>query len=276
MTQPGLRVHLRGVRGTIPVSGEDFRIFGGNTICTEIRCGEHILLFDAGSGLAQAGAMLRAEGVRQFRVFFSHCHYDHIIGLTDFLPFLCPDSSIELWSGHLHGTMTTREMVRDFVRPPWFPVGPDVFRASKAYHDFAPGEVLTPFPDVTIRTGMLNHPGGAIGFRIEWGGRKVAIVTDTEHVPGTLDPVVLELIDGVDLFLYDASYTDAEMELKRGFGHSSWQQALRLAEASGARRVGFIHHAPRRTDIELTEIERQARGEFPGAFCGRDGQVIEL
>jgi phosphoribosyl 1,2-cyclic phosphodiesterase len=104
----------------------------------------------------------------------------------------------------------------------------------------------------------------------------VAVITDTEHVPGTLDPAVLQLIDGVDLFLYDATFLDSEMVAYKGYGHSTWQQALRLAQAAGAKRVGLIHHNTTRTDAALTDIERQAQAQFPGAFCGRDFQVIDL
>jgi phosphoribosyl 1,2-cyclic phosphodiesterase len=162
------------------------------------------------------------------------------------------------------------------MRPPWFPVEPDICRAAINCRDFRSGDVLAPYDDVAIKTGSLNHPGGAIGYRVEWGGRAVALVTDTEHRPGTLDPAVLDLIDGADLFLYDCMYTDDEMPRHVGYGHSSWQQAIRLAKAARAKRVAFIHHSPLRTDRELDAIQRLATQEFKGAFMARDGQAIDL
>ena len=92
------RVKIWGARGTLPVSGENFRKYGGNTICIEVRCGDHVLLFDAGSGLHPAGMALRAEGVTDVDLFVS------------------------IWSAHLAGAMTTREMLKDFMSPPCFPV----------------------------------------------------------------------------------------------------------------------------------------------------------
>jgi phosphoribosyl 1,2-cyclic phosphodiesterase len=270
------RVRFWGVRGSLPVSGADFQRYGGSTICIEMQCGADRLLFDAGSGLMPAGLTLKTEGVRAFNLFFTHCHYDHIIGLPFFPPLYDQSADVALWSGHLAGRMSTRQMIGEFMRPPWFPVEPDICRASLDARDFYPGDILRPTPGVLLRTGSLNHPGGAVGYRVEWGGRACALITDTEHVPGLLDPAVLALIDGCDLVIYDATYTDAEMDRHAGYGHSSWEQGIRLAKAAGARRVAFIHHAPMRTDAALDQIAAEAASLFPGAFPARDGQVIDL
>lgn len=270
------QIKLWGVRGSLPVSGPQFRKYGGNTICFEVRCGEHVLMIDAGSGLLPAGTALRREGKKDLNLYFTHCHYDHIIGLPFFLPLYCGESALTLHSGHTAGVMTTRDIMFEFMRKPFFPVGPDHCFARIETRDFLAGDVMTPHPGIVMRTGMLNHPGNAIGYRIEWAGRSVAIITDTEHEPGTLDPTVLSLIDGVDLFIYDASYGDEEFAKFRGFGHSTWQQAIRLAQAAGARQVALVHHSAWRSDTELNRIERLARKQFAGAFCGRDLQVIDL
>ncbi len=276
MTDPVFRIKLWGTRGSLPVAGSKFRKFGGNTICFEVRCGDEVLLFDAGSGLLPAGDALKSEGRSQFSLFFSHFHYDHVIGLPFFVPLYDRTASLRVWSGHTAGKMTTHEMFDAFMRPPFFPIGPDQCSANIDFRDFRAGDAIAPYDGITVRTTMLNHPGGAIGYRIEFAGRVVAIVTDTEHAPGKLDPGVLDLISDADLFLYDANFDDTEMERFRGFGHSSWQHAIRLAKAAGARRVGFIHHAIWRTDAELAAIGRKAAKQFPGAFCGRDYQVIDI
>jgi len=270
------QVKLWGVRGSLPVSGPMSRKFGGNTICIEVRCGDHVLLFDAGSGLLPAGTALKAEGKKDLQMFFTHCHYDHIIGLPFFVPLYCDRSALTVSSGHTAGTMTTKEMIHEFMRKPFFPIGPDNCYATLETRDFCAGDVLTPHPGIVIRTAMLNHPGNAIGYRIEWGGRAVAIITDTEHLPGALDPAVLALINDVDLFVYDAAFTDEEFSRFIGYGHSTWQQGVRLAQASGARQVSLIHHSPWRTDDDLTKIERLAKKEFSGAFCGHDLQLIDI
>lgn len=274
--QPKFQLKLWGTRGGLSVCGPQFQKFGGNTTCMEMRCGDDVIMFDAGSGALAAGHALAAEGCKDLTLYFTHTHYDHIIGLPFFKPMYCNQSRLKLWSGHMGSAMTTRQMLSEFMREPFFPIGPDYCSAGINARDFAVGDVLTPYPGVTIRTGMLNHPGNAVGYRVEFAGRSIAIITDTEHEPGTLDPAVLRLIDKVDLFVYDATFLDEEMATFKGFGHSSWQQAVRLAQAAGAKQVGFIHHSFNRTDAELTKIERAAKRLFPGAFCGRDLQVIDV
>lgn len=269
-------VRVWGARGSVPVFGDQFRQFGGSTTCIEVRCGDHLLLFDAGSGLPPAGRAFKSEGATEAHLFFSHCHYDHIMGLPFFPMLFDPKASVTIWSGHLAGTMTTRDMVGSFMRPPWFPVEPDRYCSGMASRDFRSGDVLRPYRGVDIHTASLTHPGGAIGYRIEWGGRVLAIVTDTEHAPGVLDPAVLGLIRDCDLFLYDSTYTEAEMAHHRGYGHSTWDHAVLLAQAAGARQAGFMHHAPWRTDDELLAMEAQARAIFPASFFAREGQVIDL
>lgn len=271
------RVHCWGVRGSLPVSGPQFQKYGGNTFCIEVQCGDRHLLFDAGSGLLPASRALLDKGIKSYDLFFSHCHYDHIIGLPFFLPIYSADTNIRIWSGHLDGVMTTREMMDSFVRPPWFPVRLEMCRSCLDFRDFSAGDTLDVAPGITLRTGRLNHPGNATGYRVEWRGKVFAIITDTEHVPGApLDQNVLELIDGADLFFYDCMYVDGEMEKHRGFGHSSWQHAIRLARAAGAKKVGFVHHSPLRTDDEMDDIARQAAELMPGAFPVPDGATYKL
>lgn len=280
MTGRRMKVRIWGARGSLPVSGAAFRTFGGNTICIEVRCGNRSLIFDAGSGLRDAGQALWAEGRRNIDIFFSHAHYDHLIGLPFFTPLFRGDARVRFWSG-LQGEgfsagLPTADMLRGFMRQPFFPVGPEVFCARIATHDFRTGDRLAPHPGIVIHTAPLSHPGGATGYRIEHGGKSVAMVFDTEHRPGELDQTVIDLIRDVDLFLYDTTFTDEEFPARQKYGHSTWQQAVRLAQASGARRVGFLHHATYRTDDDLYAIEAQAQARFPGAFCARDLQEITL
>lgn len=83
------------------------------------------------------------EGIDHLDILYTHCHYDHIIGLPYFMPLYNPMMNVRLWSGHLAGVMTTREIVKQFMRPPWFPVEPEICKASLAFRDFRSGDVLT-------------------------------------------------------------------------------------------------------------------------------------
>ncbi|HEY0275146.1 MAG TPA: MBL fold metallo-hydrolase [Paenirhodobacter sp.] len=282
-TQPIVRpnsipvsVTLHGVRGTLPVSGPNFSRYGSQTICFEVAIGQDRLLFDAGTGMLPASRSLCAAGVTQIDLFFTHCHYDHIVGFPFLSHVFRPDCRTDVWSGHAMPHRRTREMVSGFMAEPYCPIGVDYLRGQLSFHDFLPGDVLTPRPGIMIRTAPLTHPGGAVGYRVEGAGRSIAIITDTEHDPERLDPGILALIAGADLMLYDATFTDAEMSTHRQWGHSSWQEAIRLAQQAGVARVGLIHHATERDDAALDAIGAEAAAVFPEAFVGRDGQRIEL
>ncbi len=270
------RVKLWGVRGSIPVDGPDFRRYGGNTPCIEMRCGNRTLIFDAGSGIRPAGLSLLQSAVKDVQLFFTHFHYDHVLGLPFFAPIWHPAINVEIWSGHMYGKMSTEEMLRELMRAPWFPVEISYCQAALNARDFQSGDVIKPSPDITIRTADLNHPGGCIGYRVEFDGHAVALICDTEHVEGELDPNVLGLIDKADLVIYDAMYTEAELVRKRGFGHSTWQQGIKLCKAAGAKKLALFHHDPFRTDADLAKIEVEAKKAFSGAFAARDGQSLTI
>jgi phosphoribosyl 1,2-cyclic phosphodiesterase len=242
-----------------------------------MHCGEHMLLFDAGSGLKSAGLQIEQEGLKHLDMFFSHCHWDHIFGIPFFMPLYRSSMTASIWSGHLAGVMTTREMLAGIMKAPYFPIAPEIFIADIDYKDFKPGDVLRPHDGIVIHTGSLNHPNGAVGYRVEYQGRCACYITDTEHVPGgKLDQNVLKLIDHADLVIYDAAFIEKEMQRYRGFGHSSWEEGVRLCRAAKAKRLAIFHHSPLRLDDELDKIGEDAKAAFPGAFVARQGQVIEL
>ncbi|WP_137129105.1 MBL fold metallo-hydrolase [Rhizobium sp. FY34] len=270
------QVKIWGARGSIPVAGQDFLKYGGNTPCVEVRCGDYKLIFDAGSGIREAGLDMLADETRQIDVFFSHCHYDHIIGLPFFRPLYSPSIVVNVWSGHMAGIMTTAEMIKQFVSPPYFPVKLDICKASLNFRDFRAGDVLSPRPGISIRTFTLNHPGGCIGYRIEWGAKAVALVFDIEHQPGILDPTALELMADADLAIYDSAFTESEMDRYRGFGHSTWEQGVKLAKQAKTKKLMLFHHAPSRTDAEMALIERLAQEEFPATLAARDGMLLDI
>jgi phosphoribosyl 1,2-cyclic phosphodiesterase len=266
-------VRFWGVRGSIACSGPRTARYGGNTSSLEVRCGEQLLLFDAGTGIRYLGKALdaRIDG----DIYFTHTHFDHVCGLPFFRPLFDPQNTFRLWAGHLRGAMTLKRVLAEFMMSPLFPVPPEVFRSTLEYRDFNAGETLNPGRGVTVRTAPLNHPDGSTGYRVEYDGRSFCYVTDTEHVPGNLDRNVLALISHADLVVYDCMYTDDEYRRYVGWGHSTWQEGLRLCKQAGAKRMVVFHHDPDHDDEMLDGIAREVQHILPGSVVAHEGLVLE-
>jgi phosphoribosyl 1,2-cyclic phosphodiesterase len=153
-------------------------------------------------------------------------------------------------------------------------VTPRDFRADIDYRDFRAPDVLPLSRDISVATVRLRHPNGAVGYRVNYDGRSVCYITDTEHIPGEPDQAVLEAIAGSEMLIYDCSYSDGEFEESRGFGHSTWEEGVRLCESAGVKRLVIFHHRPGRDDAALRVIEAEAQERFPGAVVA--GVGLEL
>jgi phosphoribosyl 1,2-cyclic phosphodiesterase len=271
-----LSVRFWGVRGSIACSGPRTARYGGNTSSLEVRCDERMLLFDAGTGLRYLGNSLSNADAIDADLFLTHTHFDHVAGLPFFKPFFKPQNRWRLWAGHLQEGMTLRRVLGDFMMSPLFPVPPQVFRARMEYREFRAGDTLRPADGIAVRTAPLNHPDGATGYRVDYGARSICYLTDTEHVPGALDRNILGLIAGADLVIYDSMYTDAEYDTYVGWGHSTWQEGVRLCRAAGAKRLVVFHHDPEHDDETLDGIAREVERELPGSIVARDGLVVAV
>jgi phosphoribosyl 1,2-cyclic phosphodiesterase len=273
---PAISVRFWGVRGSIATPGPESARYGGNTSCVEVRCGEHLLILDAGTGLRPLGVSLMARRRPvDAEILCSHTHFDHVCGLPFFAPAYHAGNKLRFWAGHLRPHFTIAEVVGTLLSAPLCPDLGQYMQATIEYRDFSCGEVLEPRHGLIVRTGALNHPGGATGYRIEWQGRSVAYVTDTEHRADRPDANVLALADQADVMIYDANYTEEDYPRHTGWGHSTWQEATRLADRARAGTLILFHHDPSRTDLMLDDIARQAHGRRPGTLVAREGMLIE-
>jgi phosphoribosyl 1,2-cyclic phosphodiesterase len=267
-------VRFWGVRGSIACPGAAWAAYGGNTSCLEIRCGPHLLIFDGGTGLRQLGEHLRNSGPIEADLFFTHSHLDHIAGIPFFSALFAPSNRFRMWAGHLIPERTLRDVICTMMAPPLFPVPIEIFTAEASYHDFTAGDTLSPRPGIRIRTAPLNHPNRATGYRIELGGKSICYVTDTEHIPGKPDQNVIDLARDTDIFIYDSTYTDDEFPRFVTWGHSTWQEGVRLADAANAKTLVIFHHDPSHDDAFMDDIAAAAERARPGTIVAREGLIL--
>ena len=270
-------VRFWGVRGSIACPGPDTARYGGNTPCVELRCGERLVVLDAGSGLRPLGrALAKGPPPVELDLLLSHCHVDHLIGLPFFQPAFEPASTLRLWAGHLRPENHLADILAQLMVPPLLPITPSTFRARMDYRDFLAGATLDLGDGIMVTTAPLNHPGGATGYRVTHRGASVAYVTDHEHVPGGPSAALLDLVRGADLMIYDSTFTPAEYPARTGWGHSTWEAGAALAEQGGVGRFALFHHDPARDDDALDALANAAAARRPGTFAAREGQVVEL
>jgi len=250
--------------------------YGGNTSCLEVTAAGQRVILDAGTGIRELGQSLERDGAREFQLLLTHTHWDHINGFPFFVPAFRPGRSLHIRAGHLSDYGGVRSVFAGQMMQPMFPVPLDSMESHLDFQDFRAGESFDLEGGISVRTAPLNHPNGATGYRLEHGGRSLCYVTDTEHVPGKPDRNVLGLIEGADLVIYDSTYTDEEFPDRIGWGHSTWQEGIRLCREAGAKRLAIFHHDPDHDDTFMEGVEAAAKQEWDAAFPAREGMTVDL
>ncbi len=258
------------------VADEQQSKYGRNTICVEVQCGNRVLVFDAGSGLIKLGHSLIARDITKIDLFLTHAHYDHVEGIPFFQPFYNDNFTTHFWGGRLNGIERTRDIVDGLMKEPYFPIKQEKFNSKIVYKEIADFESLDLGDGITIATTRLHHPGGATGYKVQFGGRQFAFITDTTHAINQPDHSLLKFVEKVDLFAYDCSYLDSEFHKYSNFGHSTWEEGCRLKEKSKAKAMLGLHHMPFRSDDDMDKIAARLIEDDSGCGIAKDGLKIQL
>jgi len=268
-----------GVRGSLPVPGPETLRYGGNTSCLEIRLGEQTFIIDAGTGIRALGRSLTQRPSSPLHLFLGHYHWDHIQGLPFFDPLYLPGQGINIYGPDL--SLGPEEALRQQMISPFFPADLSALSSDLRFLTL-PQHGRLKLGDVEVQTQPLNHPGGCLGLRINRGGRSVAYLCDTEHQEDRVDPELLRWIQGSDILIYDAMFTQEELSQCRGWGHSTLEHGLELALAAGIPWLLGSHHAPGHHDEfldgHLKWVKRQLRGSASGlrVQLAREGMELQL
>jgi phosphoribosyl 1,2-cyclic phosphodiesterase len=224
-------------------------------------------IFDAGSGIRLLGEeMQRAGGSPRAELFLTHFHWDHIQGLPFFAPLYNSETHLRV-HGAKQGDTDIQTLIAGQMGPVYFPIP---FEAVSAHLEF---RHLTGEPwqdgDVEVTSMRVRHPGHTHGYKIRVGDYEVAYIPDVELVGGNypLDQKqtyreLIQFLGGVELLFHDGMFTDAEYPRREGWGHSTFTQAVELAEEAGIQRLYIFHHAPERTDADLYRILDELRDDL--------------
>lgn len=298
----GLRVEIFGARGSLPNPSASTERYGGATTCLSVETPDAIpLIIDGGSGLFELGASLESRAEKELHMFFTHTHWDHVQGLPFFSLLYRPDWTVHIYSlGERRATV--REIFSGVYQERYFPVPFERLAARIEFHELAFDDLIK-VGNTTVRCCRVNHPGYALGFRLDHGNRSLFFAGDsapyTEMLFGDRfhfrerekQPAVLremralqqrvdDVVRGADLLLHDANYTDAEYEKLFHFGHASIRQACDLARRCAVKRLILWHHDRGRTDDDVDAIcaEQIAQAAKQGLVVepARQGAVYQL
>jgi phosphoribosyl 1,2-cyclic phosphodiesterase len=273
-----MRVHFWGVRGSIPVSGERFVKYGGNTTCVVFEYNDEYFIIDGGTGLKAFGDSLGGQALNA-TLAFTHVHWDHIQGLPFFSAAFHPGSNIQV-RGISRDGWDFKNILSLQMTPPTFPVALEILGGIKDIGDF---EVEKTYQIGSFEITALDqkHPDGVVVYKVVAGGHSVVFATDVEHGGEGLDQSLVDLCKDCDLIIHDAQYTEAEYygqsgPPRKGWGHSMWREAVDLAIESNSRRLALFHHDPSRSDDGVDQIEAEAQAIFSAAFASREGTCFDL
>ena len=250
-----IKVKFWGARGSIPTPGKYFVKYGGNTPCVEVRCGETILIFDAGSGMRELGGSLLQEfggDPQEYHILVSHTHWDHIQGFPFFTPAYLPGNKLTFYGGNSVSALENliySQMDRDY-----FPVTVHELASEVNFMHITESPFM--IDDVKIYFTHQIHPSLSLGFRIEYGGKSVVYATDSEmsndpEIEKINERNIGNLIKDADMLIADCQYTLDEYDQKVGWGHTAIDKVVEVANKYGVKNLFAFHHDPVRTDEQL-------------------------
>ena len=285
-----MKIRFWGVRGSIASPGPRTVRYGGNTPCVEIRAADKLMIVDAGTGIRELGVSLLKDAAGapiEGSLFIGHTHWDHIQGFPFFTPLYLPTSRFSVYG--MHGTTRSfREVMDGQMHSTYFPVALKELGSKPEFVELNEPVMIGP---VKVSYHFLNHPGITVGFRFEHEGKVVSYISDHEpyaklnrsgEFADKEDAAVARFVEGSDLLICEAQYTAEEYLLKKGWGHSTFEDVFDLANKAGVKRVALFHHDPAHDDDAMDALVASsvalvsARKKTIEVFAAREGLTLEV
>jgi phosphoribosyl 1,2-cyclic phosphodiesterase len=275
-----VKIKFYGTRGSVPVSEREFMEFGGNTTCVFISGideGAGAIIMDAGTGIRKLGKDIgtgKVEAGKEIGLGFTHFHWDHIQGFPFFEPAYNPNSKIQISTAGKRKILNLKDIFSTQMQSIYFPVQLENMGAQIEFEKIE-ANVLVGEKGAIVRVADLQHPGGCIGIRFEINNKSVVFCTDVEHSNG-IDENVVNLSMNADVLIHDAQYTDEELKTHKGWGHSSYNQAIEVAVKAKVKQLIITHHDPDHDDDFLRAMERKCQERFEDLIFARDNYEINF
>lgn len=274
------KVTVWGVRGSFPTPGAEFAEYGGSTSCICVDTKDRIVIFDGGSGLLKLGSRLRSSGRKRADILVSHLHMDHCLGLFGFPLFQDPHAQIHLY-GSSHQGISFGRGLETLLGPPYWPLSLRDSPAHVEIHELIPGEGFRlagtegTAGEIKVSTMAGNHPDQSLLYRIDSNDKSVIYALDCELDEDTKRSITA-FSQGGSLLIWDACFSEEELPLRRGWGHSSWQEGSCLRQKAGAGMALMTHFSSGYTDSFLREQERLCAEADPCSRFAKEGLEILL
>lgn len=259
------KITVLGTRGSVPVRGKDFSIHGSATSCYKVQVANEEIYLDAGSGIANTVP----DANSRITILLTHMHLDHLIGLPFFVALTQTDRQIDIYA-HERAGLLPKEAIDRLIANPFWPCKIEDYPAQISFN-LLPKKFFIGAVEVDTLEG--SHPGGSTIYKLTYQGKSLVYATDFEHNPETCKALE-NFAKGCDLLLYDAQYTAEEYGLYKGYGHSTPEEGIKLAEKAAVKKLLFIHHAPWRTDKDFAQMEQTFGRVDKIAFAKIDDEIL--
>lgn len=274
-----MTITLWGVRGSIPTPELNKMKTGGHTTCIEVSLNDGtIIIFDAGTGIIPLGKKLAKQFKRKIPppiyMFLSHTHWDHLYGFPFFALNFIKGAKIDVF-GPIKNHNSLEKVILTEMEFDYCPIRFTQLPSTINFIEIGEGRFEF-IPNVILEVSKHLHPGGAYSYRLEADGKVFVYNTDIEHYPSQLDDRVIHISRDADFMIHDAQYTPKELEKHIGWGHSSWEQAVQVANLAHVKKLGFTHHHVDRTDKQIDALEKKAQKQFANSLFCREKMQITL
>jgi phosphoribosyl 1,2-cyclic phosphodiesterase len=260
--------------------------YGGNTSCLEIRAGKRLIIVDLGTGVKPLGDYLiendLKDGPLDIDIFVTHTHWDHIMGFPMFAPNFLHGTNMRIWGPSSSNHEPLASIIGEQLSYKYWPVNLEDFAAEIEFREIGE-ETVDLGGGLVVKTKYLNHPIHCLSYRFEYEGKSIVCADDHEPFPSTPDDEkndsLIDFFKGSNILVHDAQYLGEEYEKRVGWGHSSFELAIRAAERAGVEKLAFFHHDPVRKDSELRVLEEKYTNPNEHSFLklivAREGLTIE-